>query len=91
MEFEWDSGNGGKNLKKHRVSDQEAEEVFSDPTKVQRPDPFHSGREERFILIGKTRSGRLLFTVYTVRRQKIRIISSRNINQKERGLYEKTT
>lgn len=88
MEFEWDSGNSGKNLKKHQVSDQEAEEVFSDPRKVQRPDPFHSGQEPRFILVGKTQSSRLLFTVYAIRHQKIRIISSRDINQKERKLYE---
>ncbi|MBI2008692.1 BrnT family toxin [Candidatus Amesbacteria bacterium] len=91
MEFEWDSGNSSKNLKKHQVSDQETEEVFSDSHKVQKPDPFHSGREIRFILIGKTRGNRLLFTVYTIRRQKIRIISSRDKKKKERSLYEKAT
>ena len=91
MEFEWDSGNSGKNLKKHQVSDEETEEVFSDDRKVQKPDPFHSVKEKRFILLGKTKGERLLFIVYTVRKTKIRVISARDVNQKEKPLYEKIT
>lgn len=91
MEFEWDYGNQNKNFKKHGVGDEEAESAFSDPTKVQRPDPFHSAKEKRFILIGKSNHKRLLFIVYTIRGTKIRVISARNLNQKERHLYEKTT
>lgn len=90
MEFEWDKGNSSKNLKKHNVSDQEAEEAFFDRDKVQRPDPIHSQLEKRFFLIGKTKNHKLLYIAYTKRDKKIRIISARSLNQKEKYLYEKS-
>lgn len=82
LEFDWDKGNIGKNLK-HKVKDQECEEVFFDKNKVI--------VEERFILLGRTKKNRLLYLVFTVRNKKIRIISARDINKKEVYLYEKTT
>jgi len=51
-------------------------------------DIFHSDKEERSIILGKTKLGRCLFLVFTTRGNKIRIISARDINQKERFLYE---
>jgi len=39
--------------------------------------------------MGKTKQGRLLFVVFTIRRKKIRIISARDTNRKEELLYEK--
>ena len=47
--------------------------------------------EERFLIIGKTKKGRLLYQIFTIRGDKIRVISSRDINKKEVGLYEKET
>lgn len=91
IEFEWDKGNIGKN-KKHKVEDKEAEEVFFDEGKVTLKDKIHStDLEERFILLGKTKKDRLLYIVFTERKEKIRIISARNINKKEVHLYEETT
>lgn len=89
MEFEWDEGNQDKNFEKHGVSGEEAESVFWDSHKVQRPDPFHSLNEKRFVLIGNSKLQRLLFIVYTIRKDKIRIISARCLNKKEKYLYEK--
>lgn len=89
IEFEWDEGNREKN-KKHRVEDQEAEEVFFDEQKKTFADRVHSQHEERFRVIGKTKQGKLLFVVFTMRRHKIRIISVRMVNRKEACLYEKT-
>lgn len=86
--FDWDRGNIGKNIK-HKVEDKEAEEVFFDKKKVIYKDILHSQKEERFIVIGKTKKGRLLYTVFTIRGRKIRIISARDINKKEVKLYEK--
>ncbi len=86
LEFEWDQGNQNKNLK-HGVQDQEAEEVFFDQRKRVLRDPLHSLNEARHILIGTTKLGRLLFVVFTIRGRKIRIISVRDINQKEKHLY----
>jgi len=50
---------------------------------------LHSQVEERFIILGKTRKDRLLYVVLTKRANKIRIISARDINKKERYIYEK--
>lgn len=89
IEFQWDQGNIDKNKKKHRVSDQESEEVFFDEKKKTFIDKVHSDKEERFRIIGKTKQQRLLFVVFTVRKGKVRIISARDINRKEVKLYEK--
>ena len=89
MEFEWDKGNSAKN-RKHQVEDQESEEVFLDENKVIFKDVFHSKDEERFVLLGETRRERVLYVVFTVRKNKIRIVSARDINRKEIHLYEKT-
>ena len=88
IEFEWDKGNTEKN-QKHDVTNQEAEEAFFDSNKKAFKDPLHSRGEQRIRLIGKTKMRRLLFIVFTLRKNKIRIISARDINRKEVYLYEK--
>ena|SRR3990167_5717739 len=93
IEFEWDKGNPGKNSI-HKVQDAEAEELFFDPNKKLFNDVLHSSnREPRYILIGQTKEKRLLFTAFTIRNNKVRIISARDIhsNSKERKLYEEET
>ncbi|MFV1917421.1 MAG: CopG family antitoxin [Patescibacteria group bacterium] len=67
-------------------------EAFLDEDKVILKDVLHSKDEERFILLGKTSKGRLLYVVFTMRgenKEKVRIISARDINKKEVSLYEK--
>ena len=86
--FEWDDGNRHKSLMKHGVTTAECEEVFEDDSKVVREDTVHSHAEARHYLIGRTRSGRVLFVSFTIRKDLIRIISARPINKKERHLYE---
>ncbi len=88
LEFEWDKGNIGKNSK-HKVEDKEAEEPFFDENKITYKDVLHSRKEERFILLGQTKKQRLLYIVFTQRKNRIRIISARDINKKEVSLYEK--
>jgi uncharacterized DUF497 family protein len=51
------------------------------------PDPTHSVTENRYIALGKTKVGRLLFVVFTQRGKKIRVISARNMSRKERQNY----
>ena len=90
LQFEWDAGNSGKNKRGHNVEDWECEEVFFDPQKVVLKDRLHSGEEERFILLGKTRQNRLLYLVFAVRNEKVRVISARDVTKrKEIELYEK--
>ena len=91
IEFVWDKGNIDKNWLKHQVTNRECEEVFFDENKRISKDVLHSKKEERYILLGKTKKDRLLFIVFTIRKKKIRIISARNTNRKEVRLYEKTT
>lgn len=91
-EFIWDKANSDKNWPKHKVMPDEAEQVFFDEDRREYPDPSHSIAEMRSIIVGMTKSKRLLFVVYTERNKKIRIISARDINdRRERRLYEKTT
>lgn len=90
ISFEWDAGNEQKSYRKHKVGNQECEEVFFDPDRKILKDVVHSQNEERYLLIGETKHKRLLFIVFMLRNQKVRVISARDINKKERTLYEKT-
>src|SRR5437764_1491262 len=91
LSFEWDKGNEQKNWLAHKVAGEEAEEAFDDDKRLVLEDIKHSEKETRFILIGKTEKGRMLFIVYTLRNEKtkVRIISARDVNKKEVLLYEK--
>lgn len=91
IEFIWDRGNTDKNWRKQKVNNRECEEIFYDKGKKISKDALHSRKENRFILLGKTKKNRLLYIVFTIRNKKIRIISARDINKKEVPLYEKTT
>lgn len=87
--FEWDKGNLDKNFKKHNVVNKEAEEIFGNkPIKIFK-DREHSQEEDRFVALGVTNNDRNLYIVFTIRKEKIRIISARNQSRKERKLYEK--
>lgn len=87
--FEWDKGNIEKSYKKHSISPSEAEEIFLDEDILILEDTKHSKQEARFEAIGKIIEGRILFLAFTIRRDKIRIISARTANKKERRGYEK--
>jgi len=89
VQFVWDSGNSDKNKRRHGVSNQEAEEPFFDKNNVIYRDTLHSMSEERYILLGKTKSNTILYIAFTYRRTKIRVISARKINKKEVKYYEK--
>ncbi len=88
--FEWDEANIA-HIARHNVKPEEAEEIFFDENNVLDEDIEHSEAEKRFLIIGKTQKGRLLYQIFTKRGNKIRVISSRNINKKEVNLYEKET
>lgn len=88
IEFEWDEGNNDKNSQKHGVSNHETEEAFTKGCIII-PDIKHSVYEDRQILFGKTSQGILLFVVFTLRIKKIRIISSRRANAKEKNGMKK--
>lgn len=88
--FDWDDGNGRKSLDRHGVDQGEAEQVFVDPRLFILADEKHSVSEIRFHALGVTSAGRRLFLSFTVREAgaKIRVISARDMNRKEKALYE---
>lgn len=86
--FEWDENKEKSNLRKHKISFDEAESVFADSLSVTIPDPDHSIEESRFIDIGLSDKNRVLVIVYTEREERIRIISARKATRTERKIYE---
>ena len=85
--FDWDAGNRGKNTK-HRVSDDECEEIFFNLPLLFGPDEVHSQQEDRHYALGQTNAGRWLFVAFTIRRAQIRVISARDMTRKERRAYD---
>ena len=88
LAFEWDDDKARRNLKKHRVSFEEASSTFADPLARTIPDPLHSEDEDRFVNLGESEGGRLLVVVFTERDNKIRIISARVATRRERKDHE---
>ncbi len=88
MRFEWDDAKAAANLRKHRVSFDEAAEVFLDPYALGDRDVEHSYDEERFFVIGYS-TARLLYVVFAERLGDVfRIISARLPTPAERKAYE---
>ena len=89
--FEWDQAKAIANLRKHGVSFDEATEAFGDPLSLNLPDPNHAAREQRFLVLGLSQSGRLLVVSYAERGVRTRLISARLASRSERQRYEETS
>jgi uncharacterized DUF497 family protein len=85
--FDWDAGNRDKNAK-HRVSDEECEQIFFNLPLLLGPDETHSTYEDRYHVLGQTNAGRRLFIAFTKRGTLIRVISARDMTWKERRAYD---
>lgn len=91
LKFDWDQWNIQKNEAKHGISRLEAESLFFDKGLILFKDQVHSTEKElRWICYGKSTNKKILMCVFTIRDQKIRIISCRSASLKERGIYEKS-
>jgi uncharacterized DUF497 family protein len=88
MKIEWDPRKARSNLRKHRVSFEEAATALSDPMAATGADPDHSITEERYVTFGVSERGRLLVVAHTDEEETIRIISARIASKGERELYE---
>lgn len=86
--FDWDEHNREKNQTSHQVEQGECEELFFNQPLVIKEDMLHSGNENRFHALGITDAGRRLLIVFTVRGDKIRVISARDMSRRERAVYE---
>ena len=90
IEFDWYPAKASANLKKHKVSFEEAKSVFYDEFAVQFFDEENSNEEERFLLLGMSSGVRLLLVCHCGRRSGdvIRIISARKATRHERTFYK---
>jgi uncharacterized protein len=88
LSFDWDKGNKHKNSLKHQVTCLEIETVFSNYPLIVHQDKTHSGLEQRFQALGQTNEKRKLFLAFTLRNNKVRVISARDMNKKEKQIYE---
>ena len=89
ISFAWDRTKAESNLKKHKISFEEAQTVFSDPNARMIFDPEHSSDEDRFILLGISSGLKLLVVSHSYQENDmvIRIISARKANKNEQKQY----
>jgi len=85
--FAWDEGNQDKNWEAHRVSDGECEEIFFNDPLIADSDPKHSKNERRYFALGHTAAGRRLFVAFTIRKNRKRVISARDMTERELRKY----
>ncbi|MBU1104969.1 MAG: BrnT family toxin [Patescibacteria group bacterium] len=90
-EFDWDEGNSDKNFLKHGISCSECEEVFFNVPVLFFYDKTHSQTEDRFIALGTTGTTLNLFISFTIRKEKLRVISARIQSKKERRIFYEET
>ena len=88
--FDWDDGNARKNVEKHDVGQAESEQVFLNSPLLISSDGGHSLTERRWNALGHTSEGRTLHVTFTLRDddRRIRVISARDMNRKERKQYD---
>lgn len=85
-EFEWDDGKAASNQRDHGVTFEMAREAFRDAFAVEWIDDRQDAAEPRFAMLAMVES-RLLFVAYTMRGDRIRIISARKAEPQERRRY----
>ncbi|MFH0920641.1 MAG: BrnT family toxin [Fibrobacterota bacterium] len=92
LEFSWNSKKADINLKKHKVSFDEAVTVFYDEFATEFYDNTHSDDEDRFLLLGHSSQLRILIVCHCTRNDNIiRIISARKATKNESKYYRRTS
>ena len=91
LRFVWDERKNAINKRKHGVSFEEGQTVFSDDNALLMHDPDHSEDEDRFVLLGMSAIARLLVVCHCYREASdiIRIVSARKPTRKEQLQYER--
>ena len=89
--FDWDDGNQ-EHCTKHGLSRFEIEDFFQQDHVLIAPSPLHVRREERYLAIGRSRMGKPMVVVFTIRTFgdtiRLRPISARYMHKKEAQTYE---
>jgi hypothetical protein len=89
LRFEWDIRKATANEKKHGISFDEARSVFLDENARLIDDPDHSEDEDRFVLLGLSRSLKVILVCHCYREEGnlIRITSARKASTYESKQY----
>lgn len=87
IHFEWDNRKVSLNWRKHHVSFEQACEVFFDPFVCAMEDELING-ELREAVIGMMENWQLLYVVFLIQGDTIRLISARFATRPERRRYE---
>jgi len=91
--FDWDPPKQSRNIRKHKITFQQAATVFRDPQHLTIYDEEHSEDEERWDTLGIGEAGLLLVVVHTFEQLEedkvsIRIISARKATGAEIAQYK---
>lgn len=86
--FDWNKWNIGKNFIKHKVAWYGCEEIFFNKPIVETIHLQETDREQRFYALGVSDKQRKLAVIFTIRRNRIRIISAKDMSRKERRAYD---
>jgi len=86
VDLEWDPKKAAANLRKHGVDLADAATVLHDELAITVLDD--ASGEERFVTLGVDALWRLVVVVFTWRKGRIRLISARRANTRERERYE---
>jgi uncharacterized DUF497 family protein len=81
----WDDDTAD-HISRHAVSPEEVEEVLfndSDSPRIMR------GKENRYLAYGKTNAGRFLLVVLIIANRKTRIITARDMTDREKKFYRR--
>ena len=84
--FEWDDAKSQANQKKHKISFDVACRVFDDQGLIDEPDESMEYDEDRYKAVGMI-DGRMIAVIYTLRGDRIRLISARKATTKEHFDY----
>lgn len=85
--FDWDEGNSRKNWINHQVTPSECEQLYFNQPLIVKNDIKHSEHETRSFALGQTDANRKLFIAFTIRKDKIGVISARDMSKKEKEIY----
>ena len=83
-EFDWDLGNE-EHIARHNVEPYEVEEAMTDPERLG-IDVHDQGKKG---IIGQTEDGRILFVVYAIRHGKYRVITARDLTDREKHAFRR--
>ena len=85
QEFEWDDAKRRSTIRKHGIDFKDAKLIFDGRPVLHAPS--NQKGEERWIAVGSL-EGFLISVIYTFRGEKIRLITVRRANRREREHYD---